>query len=121
MTTSAEMRTAAAASNPTCASDVEAKCCQETSKTMAVGVGVGVSLGTVLIAMLMTLAVLMRRQKDLRSGLARAREESRAQKAAMRELERSVPKPQQGHLLAHDVSELGVPAYSVNELDDSRR
>ena len=121
LTTSAEMRTANAASNPTCASNVEAKRCQGTSKIMAVGAGVGISLGTVLLATLMTLVVLMRRQKDLRSGLARAREKSRAQESAMRELERSVPKSQQGYMLAHDVSELGVPAHSVNELDGSGR
>lgn len=48
-------RTAAAAPNPTCASDMEAKRYQETSKTMAVGAGVGASLGTLLIATLMAL------------------------------------------------------------------
>lgn len=88
---------------------------------MAVGAGVGVSLGTLLIATLVALVVLMRRQRDLRSGLAQAHEKSRAQESAMRELERSVPIPQQGYLLAHDVSELGVPAHSANELDGSRR
>ena len=120
LTTSA-LGTAAAASNPTCASDVEAKRCQGTSKTMAVGAGVGVSLGTLLIATLVVLVVLMRRQKDLRSELARAQEYSRAQESAMREMKQSVPIPQQGYLPTEIVHELRAPTPRVNELDGSRR
>ena len=98
---------------------------------MAVGAGVGVSLGTLLIATLVALVVLMRRQKDLKSGLARAHEKSRAQESAMRELEKSVPTPQQGYLPTESVNELGipiprvnelwVPTHSANELEGSRR
>ena len=88
---------------------------------MAVGVGVGVSLGTLLIATLVALVVLMRRQKDLRSKLARAQEYSRAQESAMREMEQSMPTPQQGYLPTESVHELQVPTPRVNELDGSRR
>ena len=118
LTTSA-LGTAAAASNPTCASEVEAERCQGTSKVIAVGAGVGVSLGTLLIATLVALVVLMRRQKGLRSGLARAHEISRAQESAMRELEQSVPMAQQGNLPTESVNELWVPTPRVNEIDGS--
>ena len=130
LTTSA-MRMSAAASNATCASDVDAKSCQGTSSTMAVGAGVGVPLGTLLIATLVALVISMRRQKDLKSRLARAQERSRAQESAMRELEKSVPIPQQGYLPTESanelevptprVNELWVPTHSANELDGSRR
>ena len=114
------VRTVAAASSPACASAVEAKRCQGTSKTMAVGAGVGVSLSTLLIASLVALVVLTRQRKYLRSRLARAQEALRAQESAMRELERSVPMAQQGNLLTESVNELWVPAPRVNELDGSR-
>ena len=130
LTTSA-VRTAAAASNPTCSSVVDGKHCQGTSKTMAVGAGVGVSLGTFLIATLVALVVSMRRQKDLRSELARAQDKSRAQESALRELEKSVPIPPQGYPPTEGVNELWVPTprmnelwvptHSANELDGSRR
>ena len=116
-------RTAAAASNPACASAVEAARCQGTSKTVAVGAGVGVSLGTLLFAALVALAVLTRRQQDLRGKLARAQEASQAQQeSAMRELEKSVPIPQQQEYMpTESVNELWVPTPRINELDGSRR
>ena len=120
-TTTGLRTAAAAASNPTCASAVEAEHCQGTSKTIAVGAGVGVSLGTFLIATLVALVVLMRRQNDLRSRLARAQEISQAQEFAMRELEKAVPIPQQGYMPTESVNELWVPTPRVNEIDGSQR
>ena len=110
------VRTAAAALNSTCASAVEAERRQGNLKTTGVGAGVGVSLGTLLIATLVALMVLMRRQRELRNGLARAQEVSRAQEFAIRELEKSVPIPQEGHLPPESVNELWVPTPRVNEL-----
>ena len=131
LSTISAVRTAAAASNPTCASAVEAESCQRSSKPLAVGAGVGASLGTLLIATLVALVLLMKRQKDLRNRLARAQEVSRAQESAMRELEKSVPIPQGGYLPTESVSELWastprtnelwVPTQSANELGGSRQ
>ena len=66
--------TAVAASNTTCASATKAKLCLGTPNIVVVGAGVGVSLGTSLIASLVALVALMRRQKSLRSGLVRPQE-----------------------------------------------
>ena len=123
--TTTALRTAAVASNPTCASAVGTEHCLGSSKTMAVGAGVGVSLGTFLIATLVALVVLMRRQKDLRRRLARTQEISRAQESAMRELEKSVPISQQESINelwvpTPSVNELWVPTHNGNELDGSR-
>ncbi len=93
----------------------EAKLCPGTSNTIAVGAGVGVSLGTLLIASLVALAVLMRRQKHLRSGLALAQESAAAK------LEWSIRMPQQGCLPADSAIELSqegcLPSHRVAELD----
>ena len=81
--------------------------------------------------MLVALVVSIRRQKDLRSELARAQDKSRAQESVMRELEKSVPIPPQGYPPTESVNELWVPTptlnelwvpkHSANELDGSRR
>jgi hypothetical protein len=97
--------TAAAASNTTCASAIEARLCPGTPNIVAVGAGVGVSLGTLLIASLVALVVLMRREKSLRSGLVRAQE------LAAGKQEMLMLMPQRGEL----------PAHSVMELDTERR
>jgi len=97
--------TAAAASDTTCASVTEAKLCLGTPNIVAVGAGVGVSLGTLLIASLVALVVLMRRQKSLRNGLVPAQEFPTGKQ------ERLMQMPQQGEL----------PAHSIVELDGSER
>jgi hypothetical protein len=66
--------TAAITSNTACASATEANLCLGTTNVVAVGAGVGVSLGTMLVTSLVALAVLVRRQKSLRSELARAQD-----------------------------------------------
>lgn len=83
-TTTHTVGTAGAVSNTTCPSATEAPQCQGTSNVVAVGAGVGVALGTLLIASLVALVVLMRRQKSLRSGLAQAQvsNTSKQQKSA---------------------------------------
>src|SRR2546423_3228546 len=92
--------TAAAASDTTCASATEAKHCPGTPNIVAVGAGVGVSLGTLLIASLVALVVLMRREKSLRSGLVRVQELAAGKKEMLMQM------PQQGELPAHGVMEL---------------
>jgi len=92
--------TAAAASNTTCASATEARLCPGTPNIVAVGAGVGVSLGTLLIASLVALVVLIRREKSLRSGLVRVQELAAGKQEMLMQM------PQRGELPAHSVMEL---------------
>jgi len=65
-----------------------------------VGAGVGVSLGTLLIASLVALVVLIRREKSLRSGLVRVQELAAGKQEMLMQM------PQRGELPAHSVMEL---------------
>jgi hypothetical protein len=94
--------TAAAASNTTCASATEARLRPGTPNIVAVGAGVGVSLGTLLIASLVALVVLMRREKNLRSELVRAQELAAGKQEMLKQM------PQRGELPAHSVMELNT-------------
>ena len=101
-----ETMTLRAASNTTCASATEARLCPGTPNIVAVGAGVGVSLGTLLIASLVALVVLMRREKSLRSGLVRVQELAAGKKEMLMQM------PQQGELPAHGVMELDAERRS---------
>ena len=101
----------ATAPHITCTFAAETESCPGTSKIIAVGAGVGVSLGVSLLASLVMLGILMRRQKDLRNELARAHE------SAAREPERSMQPPYQGSLPARSISELDAKNGRVVEVE----
>ena len=111
--TTATGRAALPASSTTCASTRDGEECPARTTTIAVGTGVGVSLGTILMASLAALLILIRRQKNLQ------REVIQAHESAAREFDTSARMHQQRHLPTQTVDELEA-SEEPNEIGMSR-